>query len=29
MRGEIEGLEFTVKAIPVDGLGRIDRHELA
>lgn len=28
LRGEIEGLEFTVKAIPVDTLGRIDGHEV-
>ena len=28
LRGEIEGLEFTVKAIPVGRLGRIDGHEV-
>ena len=28
LRGEIEGLEFTVKAIPVDRLGKIDGHKI-
>jgi hypothetical protein len=28
LRGEIEGLEFTVKAIPVDELGCIDGHAI-
>ena len=28
LKGEIEGLEFTIKAIPVDRLGRIDRYEV-
>ena len=28
LKGEIEGLEFTVKAVPVDSLGKIDEHEI-
>ena len=28
LRGEIEGLEFTVKAIPIDKLGRINGQEI-
>ena len=28
LKSEIEGLEFTVRAIPVDRLGRIDGHEV-
>ncbi len=28
LRCEVEGLEFTVKAIPIDGLGKIDGEEV-
>ena len=28
LKGEIEGLEFTVKAVPVDSLRKIDEHEI-
>jgi len=28
LKGEIEGLEFTVKAAPVESLGKVDGHEI-